>query len=250
MSTPPAGISEADWLATPSAVRSLILAQQQEIEQLRGQLTALASELASLRECEFLVSYNFGSYVTSSSDRVSYRALKYLGMPSYSYSTKHFTAAFRRLEEISVTLGDTLIRDLASDMSSTIESSDSSISFISCSDDTPERRDWPVVFAQTFVFTQDEDAEEKAADLGYNKAGGKRLFDWLLEDYRWQVSMVPIPGWRNRLKSLRAEASPWRALKKYCDFMEQTNDIRLTLYEVESEIDSYIELQSDILRGK
>ena len=50
MSTPPAGISEADWLATPSAVRSLILAQQQEIEQLRGQLTALASELASLRE--------------------------------------------------------------------------------------------------------------------------------------------------------------------------------------------------------
>jgi hypothetical protein len=126
MSTPPAGISDADWLATPSAVRSLILAQQQEIE---------------LRECEFLVSYNFGSYVTSSSDRVSYRALKYLGMPSYSYSTKHFTAAFRRLEEISVTLGDTLIRDLASDMSSTIESSDTSISFISCSDDTPERRD-------------------------------------------------------------------------------------------------------------
>ena len=50
MSTPPAGISEADWLATPTAVRSLILAQQQEIEQLRGQLTVLASELASLRE--------------------------------------------------------------------------------------------------------------------------------------------------------------------------------------------------------
>ena len=199
---------------------------------------------------EFLVSYNFGSYVTSSSDRVSYRALKYLGTPSYSYSIEHFTAAFRRLEEISVTLGDTLIRDLASDMSSTIESSDSSISFISCSDDTPERRDWSVVFAQTFVFTQDEDAEEKAVDLGYNKAEGKRLFDWLLEDYRWQVSRDPIPGWRNRLNSLRAEVSPWRALKKYCDFMEQTNDIRLTLYEVESEIDSYIDLQSDILRGK
>lgn len=86
--------------------------------------------------------------------------------------------------------------------------------------------------------------------MGYNKAEGKRLFGWLLEDYRWQVSRDPIPGWRNRLKSLRAEASPWRALKKYCDFMEQANDIRLTLYEVESEIGSYIELQSDILRGK
>jgi transposase len=50
MTTPPAGISEADWLATPAAVQGLILAQQEEIEQLRTQLTALATELASLRE--------------------------------------------------------------------------------------------------------------------------------------------------------------------------------------------------------
>ena len=57
MSTPPAGISEADWLATPASVRTLILAQQQEIQalrqenvELRSQLTALASELAQLRE--------------------------------------------------------------------------------------------------------------------------------------------------------------------------------------------------------
>jgi transposase len=57
MSATPAGISEADWQATPTAVRAFILdqqaelqAQQQEIEQLRNQLTALATELASLRE--------------------------------------------------------------------------------------------------------------------------------------------------------------------------------------------------------
>ena len=50
MSTPPAGISEADWLATPSVVRSLILAQLRENEHLRGQHTALATELAKLQE--------------------------------------------------------------------------------------------------------------------------------------------------------------------------------------------------------
>jgi hypothetical protein len=50
MSTPPAGISEADWLATPAAVRSFILTQLRENEQLRGQLTALAAELARLQE--------------------------------------------------------------------------------------------------------------------------------------------------------------------------------------------------------
>ena len=57
MSSAPAGIPEADWLATPASVRTLILAQQQEIQalrrendELRSQLTALATELASLRE--------------------------------------------------------------------------------------------------------------------------------------------------------------------------------------------------------
>jgi len=50
MGAPPAGISEADWKATSACLRALILAQQEEIEQLRTQLTALATELASLRE--------------------------------------------------------------------------------------------------------------------------------------------------------------------------------------------------------
>jgi uncharacterized coiled-coil protein SlyX len=50
MTTSPAGISKADWHATSASVRALILAQQDEIEQLRAQLTALATELASMRE--------------------------------------------------------------------------------------------------------------------------------------------------------------------------------------------------------
>ena len=50
MGAPPAGISEADWLATPVAVRALSLGQHDEIKQLRAQLTTLATELGSLRE--------------------------------------------------------------------------------------------------------------------------------------------------------------------------------------------------------
>jgi hypothetical protein len=64
MTTPPAGISEADWAATTVSVRAGSLEvldqlqrQQQEIqglrlenEQLRAQLTALATELAQQRE--------------------------------------------------------------------------------------------------------------------------------------------------------------------------------------------------------
>jgi hypothetical protein len=57
MTTPPSGIAEADWQASPAGVRTLIFSQQQELqvlrqknEDLRAQLTTLASELASLQE--------------------------------------------------------------------------------------------------------------------------------------------------------------------------------------------------------
>ncbi len=57
MSTPPAGVPDADWLSWPAGARQLILAQQKEIQalrqendELRNQLTALATELANLRE--------------------------------------------------------------------------------------------------------------------------------------------------------------------------------------------------------
>jgi len=49
MGAPTAGISEADWLTWPAGARTIILAQQEEIEQLRAQFTALATELANLR---------------------------------------------------------------------------------------------------------------------------------------------------------------------------------------------------------
>jgi hypothetical protein len=42
MSAPPAGIPEADWLSWPPKARPFILAQQQEVEQLRLQITPLA----------------------------------------------------------------------------------------------------------------------------------------------------------------------------------------------------------------
>ncbi len=50
MRTPPAGISDTVWLSWPAGDRSFIVFQQEENEQLRAQLTALATELASLQQ--------------------------------------------------------------------------------------------------------------------------------------------------------------------------------------------------------
>jgi hypothetical protein len=57
MTNPPDEFLEMDWTETPATVKTLILAQQQEIhalrqknEKLRGQHTDLATEQASLRK--------------------------------------------------------------------------------------------------------------------------------------------------------------------------------------------------------
>jgi hypothetical protein len=53
MTAPPAGISEADWASTPASVREIVgqvQALRDENEQLRAKLTALATELAGLRQ--------------------------------------------------------------------------------------------------------------------------------------------------------------------------------------------------------
>jgi len=50
MSSPPAGISEANWQANPVACGALIFPQQQEIELLCSKHTALATKLTSLRK--------------------------------------------------------------------------------------------------------------------------------------------------------------------------------------------------------
>ena len=42
VSAPPTGIPEARWLSWPPKARPFILAQQQEVEQLRVQITPLA----------------------------------------------------------------------------------------------------------------------------------------------------------------------------------------------------------------
>jgi hypothetical protein len=46
MTTPPSGISEADWASWPAGAKELILSQQEENEELRVQFIDLAPRAA------------------------------------------------------------------------------------------------------------------------------------------------------------------------------------------------------------
>ncbi|GAA3970683.1 hypothetical protein GCM10022278_30330 [Allohahella marinimesophila] len=147
-------------------------------------------------------------------------------------------------------MGKSLIADLALDMRSTIESVDESIRFLS--EDGPDRksRNEVVVDSQAWPFAFTDEGKRFAYEGGYigKTVGG--LVDWIIKNYSWQVSADPIPSWRSRLESLSREDDEHKALKKYCDFMRQTEDIRSQIDESAAQLDGHIQQQIDIMRGK
>ncbi len=73
--------------------------------------------------------------------------------------------------------------------------------------------------------------------------------EWLGENYPFAFKTDPIRGWESRAVSLRAEKNPHQALKKYRDFMTQTADARATLEDAHREVEQYIDLEIERMRG-
>ena len=120
-----------------------------------------------------------------------------------------------------------LIGDLYDDMAQTIDEVDRLIFFVA--GNTSELRDKFVIDLQKEIVSNIED--------------GKHL-------KKAKFSVDPIPGWKNRLRGLKADKNPHSALKRYCDFMHQTEEIRFLIEDFADEIDSLIQEKIDIDREK
>ncbi len=60
----------------------------------------------------------------------------------------------------------------------------------------------------------------------------------------------PIAGWKIRASDVRSEGDPHKALKKYRNFMTQTQPARAALEEAHGQVEQYIEEQIDRMRGR
>lgn len=200
--------------------------------------------------CEVLRAYEPQMWCWSSTDKISYRAKKYLGNTGVRNHKEAYQAAFVRLGEVAVSMGKTLVFDLSEDMRSTIGSVNDSISFLSTDDPDKKSRDEVVVNSQAWPFAFTDEGKRLAFEGGYINQTVAGLVDWLVANYNWPVPADPIPGWQSRLVSLSREENEHKALKKYCDFMRQTEDLRSKIYESAAQLDGYIQQQIDIMRGK
>lgn len=200
--------------------------------------------------CSVLEGFKPQWWSSGSGDHISHRAIKYLGTPKLFEHGDTMPDACARLRQVGNSLGLTLVVDLHADMEKTIERVDEQINFLATNAPRATSRIEAIIAAQASPFVFSEEGKQWARDNGCPMETGSGYVDWLSSNYPWQIRTDPIASWRGRLKSLADEKSLDVALKKYCDFMHQTEDFRSKLDDSASQLDSHIQLQIDFARGK
>jgi len=200
--------------------------------------------------CELLTAYEPRFWSWSSSDVLSHRARKYLGDIHRGTPQNDFRAAYTRLSEVAASMKPSLVTDLSIDMAATIEQGDNVIEFLSVDSPEPVSRDRAVILSQAWATAFTDEGKAFAATKGCLEKTVAGYVNWLAAEYPWPFKRDPIPSWRLRVASLEKESDPHRALKKYCDFMRQTERFRAVLDESAAQLDGFIEEQIDIARGK
>jgi hypothetical protein len=200
--------------------------------------------------CSVLEGFKPMWWSTGSKDRISHRAIKYLGTPNLFDHRETIASACARLRQVGTSLAHTLVADLHMDMEETIERVDGLIDFLATESPQTKSRRKAIIAAQAWPYAFSEEGKTWARDHGCTTDTVGGYVDWLSAKYPWPIRADPIASWRKRLESLKGEKNLDAALKKYCDFMRQTEDFRSQIDESASQLDSYIQQQIDIARGK
>ena len=200
--------------------------------------------------CEVLKLYKPRSWSWGSSDNISYRVIKYVGNTKNMGQEEIYRAAYCRLGEVATSMGDNLVKNLSEDMEKTIETVDEDINFLANNGPQKITRDEVVIETQVWAYSFTDEAKEFAKEHGCKETTMGGFIDWISDNYLWQVKGDPVDNWRIRLDNLSKENDNHKALKRYCDFMKQTETIRSQLEESASHLDGHIQQQIDLMRGK
>lgn len=200
--------------------------------------------------CSVLEGFQPLWWSTGSRDKISHRAIKYLGKPSLFNPQDVIPQVCSRLLEVAKSLGDTLVKDLHADMQHTITQVDEQIDFLSSESPRQVSRTRAIVDAQAWPFAFSEEGKAWAREHGCPTLSVGQYVDWLSANYSWPVRADPIRSWTKRADTLAREKNHHAALKRYSDFMRQTEGFREQIDEAAAQLDAHIQHQIDVARGK
>lgn len=207
--------------------------------------------------CDLLARYR-PAFWSFGSEPVSHRVAKYLddteSMELLWKMGDVFDLAWKRLRAVAINMRCDMVGDLTRDWENTLDLVDDQIKFIATN--APHRgkysRDQVVVDAQTWALVSTDKGVKYAVENGYTgrPVQGPAITKWLLSNHKAQFPVDPVPAWRERLQSFRKERDRHKALEKYCSFITQTQAVRDAIAHQSDLLDSYIQEQIDLARGK
>ena len=200
--------------------------------------------------CEILKAYEPELWGWCSTDRISHRAMKYIGVPHLGDHKKNFNAAYDRLNQVAKSMDEDFIGDLSADMAETIDSTDQDIQFLVDNNPDDSNRLEVIIDAQVWSFAFTDEAKSFSISSGCVETTIGPYIEWLSNNYDWPTKTDPIGSWRSRLKKLSNEKCYHKALTRYCEFMRQTENIRSQITEAVIQLDGHIQEQIDMMRGK
>ncbi len=200
--------------------------------------------------CQVLTLYEPSWWVWGSNDKISHRARKYVGSPTTVADGDVFKYAFVRLAEVAESMPQDLVGDLSADLGRTVTQVDEMIHFLATGGPEQKSRDQVIVDVQAWAFAFTDEAKMFARDKGCTESCVGPYVEWIGANYPWPIKRDPIDGWRKRHRALVSESDRHRTLKKYVDFMKQTEDIRGKIDESAAQLDGWIQEQIDRSRGK
>ena len=201
--------------------------------------------------CDILCDYKPRGWSWSSRDRISHRARKYVGdLRPAGDQRKIFHQAFSRLIDVAQSMGDSLIGDLAASMLATVNRTDAELTFLANDGSEKISRDKVVIDCQAWPFAFTDKGKLFAQQNGCPEKFVGPFVQWIANNYKWNISKDPIKSWNARCKALATEKDCHLALKKYCDFLKQTEDIRSKIHNAAVQLDDHIQHLIDIARGK
>lgn len=201
---------------------------------------------------EVLSVYRPSSWGYNPSDIPSVRVLKYVGCSKACHRSEFIGDVFSRLVDVIDSMGMNIKEDLSKSFESMIEECDWGINFIVTNAPTKDRlsRDLVVLDSEVWSVWCTDIANDLLKRSGLINPTVANSIDWLGENYSGLCRKDPIPGWNKRLASIQSAECHHDVLKKYCDFVKQTESIRDNVLRNVGALEEEIERQIDEARGK
>lgn len=201
--------------------------------------------------CQFLSTYSPPGLGWGSHLKLPERAEKYFqGDGFFPGSIDQYQAACLTLaDQINFNAAD-FVECLADRAWEEVEQQDESIDMVATGG--PERisRERAVLECQSWPLAFSEAGRQFTKEQKWAGGSVGEYVAWIGDNYPGLVRNDPIPSWRNRAKRIERESDPHVALKMFCDFMNQTQDLRAVIEESHRQVEQYIDEQIDRMRGR